>query len=249
MWSNTPRLFRGGVFSKIKKEILGARVQEISRIGKNIIFHLSNGRDLWLHLMMTGKVLFFPQVPKEKHVHFWIKFGPENFLALHDIRKFGWIRLIRRSPTSSWKSDFPRLNIGPDALSLSFEKFREMIKKRRGAIKPLFLNQSIISGIGNIYSDEILWHARIHPRREANSLTDSDVSKLYSSVRKVLKLAIKKEGTSSRDYRKPDGSRGGYYEIRRAYQRTGEKCSRDGAIIKRIKVGQRSAHFCPKHQK
>ena len=116
-------------------------------------------------------------------------------------------------------------------------------------VKNGLMSQKVFAGIGNIYSDEILWHAGVRPQRRADTLDRREVKKLYDATRRVLALAIQKGGTSARDYRKPDGSEGGYYKIRKAYQRTGEKCARDGAIISRIMVGQRSAHFCPKHQK
>lgn len=240
VWSDAPRLFRGhsGIL-KIKKEIRGRKIEDAARIGKNIVLKVSGGQDLLVHLMMTGKLLLFPWVPKEKHIHFWLRFGPEEFLALHDTRKFGRIRLVPRQ----------FLILGKDALSLSFADLKNLLAKRKGNIKTLLLNQKIISGIGNIYSDEILWYAGIKPTRRVETLKKKDIKKLYSATNGVLKKALKAGGTSSRDYRKPDGSEGGYYKIRKAYQRTGRRCSRDGAIIKRIVIGQRSAHYCPKHQK
>ena len=249
VWSNTPRLFRGGRFSKVKKEILGARIRGISRLGKNIIFHLSNGRDLLIHLMMTGKLLWSPKNIREPHIRFWMKLSGGDVLALHDIRKFGLIRLFSGSPTSRGKSDFQKINLGPDALSLSFEMFEGILGEHRGAVKNLLMNQKIISGIGNIYSDEILWYAGIKPTRRIDTWSEKKIRKLFLAMHKVLNLAIKKEGTTSRDYRKPDGSEGGYYEIRKVYQREGERCARDGATIQRVKIGQRSTYFCPRHQK
>lgn len=250
IWSNTPRLFRQNVqLPVLNKLLLGRKIMDAVRLGKNLIFMLEGNYDLYLHLMMTGKLLWNPRNVRGPHIRFRMRLSGGGILVLHDIRKFGWIRLIRRSPTSRGKSGFEKLNLGPDALSLSFQKFRDVFKKRKGAIKPLLLNQSVISGIGNIYSDEILWYAGIYPKRKADSLGYREVKKLYSALRHILGLAIRKGGASARDYRKPDGSKGGYYEIRKAYQRTGERCSLEGAVIKRIKIGQRSAHFCPHHQK
>ncbi len=259
VWSNTPQLGRGPsagqvlrLFSGVKfmksdfiNFTRGREIADVRRAGKNIILMLSGGRELWVHLMMTGKLLWNPANIREKYIRFWMRLSGGNFLALHDIRKFGRIRLIPRGKLM--KSDF--INLGPDALFLSFAKFREIVKKRKGAIKPLLLNQSVISGVGNIYSDEILWYAGVRPTRKADTLSEKELRALYAAMKKVLRLAIKKEGTSSRDYRKPDGSEGGYYRIRKAYQRAGEKCLRDGAVIKRVVIGQRSAHYCPKHQK
>ena len=249
VWADVPRLFRTTKFQKsdfpwksdFSRSLRRRKILNVRRAGKNVVFELSNGHDLYIHLMMTGKLLFFPQVPKEKHVHFWMKFGPKDFLALHDIRKFGWIRFAPQRPV---------LSIGKDALSISFAEFKEIFKKRKGGVKSLFLNQSAISGVGNIYSDEILWYAGIGLSRRADSLKEEELKKIYLAMRRVLSSAIRAGGTSSRDYRRPDGSEGGYYKIRKAYQRTGERCERrDGGIIKRIVIGQRSAHYCPKHQK
>lgn len=247
--SYTPRLFRGVSSGAVKKRISGKTIRDIGRCGKYIIFELSGGHNFYVHLMMTGKLLLNPQNTCEKHIRFWMKLSGGNILALHDIRKFGWIRLMRRRPISRGKPNPQTLRLGPDALSLSFQKFQEILKSRQGAIKPLLLNQSILSGIGNIYADEILWYAGIRPMRKAGSFSGKELQALYSAMSQVLRLAIKKGGTSSRDYRKPDGSEGGYYKLRKAYQRAGEKCSRCGGIIKRVIIGQRSAHFCPRHQK
>jgi len=236
--SNTPRLFRDHKnIREVRNKIVGQKIKEVSRAGKNILFRLSGGKCLAIHLMMTGSLLLDPPA-KNKFTRCLFLLSGNLLLAFDDIRKFGRIRII---------DSLEELK-GNDALSLSFKKFKNLIIARKERIKPLFLNQKIISGIGNIYSDEILWHAGIHPFRAASSLQESEIKKLYNSMKKILNLAIKKEGSSARDYKKPDGSKGGYYEIRKAYQRTGEECLRDAGIIKRMVIGGRSAHFCPIHQ-
>lgn len=223
---------------KFKRTVTGKKVETIGRIGKNIIFVLDDGTRLVFHLMMTGQLLLNPR-QKAGHERLRMRLSGGNCLVFNDVRQFGWCRIIK----------LPQQLVGPDALSLNFKIFKSLIRPRRVMIKNLLLNQKFIAGIGNIYSDEILWHAGIKPMRKADSLTSGEIKKLYAAMRHVLNLAIRKEGTSARDYRKPDGSEGGYYEIRKVYQRAGDRCSRCGAIIKRIKVGSRSAHFCPKHQK
>lgn len=219
------------------KSVAGRRIKNISRLGKNIIFELSDRTCFALHLMMTGR-LFLNPAKKAIHDRLIFQLSGKQKLVFNDIRQFGWCRAVFA----------PHTLVGPDALSLSLREFKNLIRRRGGVIKNILLNQKIISGIGNIYSDEILWYARIKPTRKADSLSESEIDALYRATEKVLKLAIKKEGTSARDYRKPDGSKGGYYEIRRAYQRAGKQCVRDGAVIRRIIIGQRSAHYCPKHQ-
>lgn len=244
LWSDTPRLFRGGKkIDEIKKEILNKKIISVERAGKNIVFKLDDNFNLIIHLMMTGKLLFNPRQQEKKFIRFFMELGGENILALHDVRKFGRVDLIKQNEFQQ------KINIGPDALLTSKKNFKKILKNRKSAIKSILLNQSQISGIGNIYADEILWQAGIHPLRGANSLTDQEQNLLLKSLRHILKKAIKKEGTSSRDYRKPDGTEGGYYNIRKAYQREGEGCERDQGIISRIIVVRRSTYFCPKHQK
>lgn len=223
---------------KFKRAIIGKKIKTIYRIGKNIIFTLNDGLRLVFHLMMTGQLLLDPR-QKASHERLLIRLSGGKNLVFNDVRQFGWCRVISSREKLA----------GPDTLSLNLKTFKRVIGTHRGIIKNLLLNQKAISGIGNIYSDEILWHAGIHPLRKAGSLKEREIKKLFSALRHILVLAIKKEGTSARDYRKPDGSEGGYYEIRKVYQRGGEKCSREGAIIKRIRIGSRSAHFCPVHQR
>lgn len=225
-------------FSVVQRSIISRTIKDTSRHGKNIIFELSGGTNFVVHLMMTGRLLLNPK-KISPHDRLVIKLSGGVRLVFNDIRQFGWCRVVDDKTNLA----------GPDALSLNFEIFKSLIGGRNAAIKNLLLNQKIISGIGNIYSDEILWYAGIHPMRKGDSLREREIKKLFSAIHSVLSLAVKKEGTSSRDYRKPDGTEGGYYQIRKAYQRAGEKCSRDGAVIRRIKVGGRSTHYCPKHQK
>lgn len=222
----------------IYEYIKGRKITELSRVGKNIVFRLSGGKYFLIHLMMTGKLLWNP-MGERKHDRLVIKLSGNNKLVFNDLRMFGRCQLI--SPE--------KLLLGQDAFTIKFAEFKNLFSGKKGMIKSLLMNQKILAGLGNIYADEILWYAGVGPTRDVSTLTALELERLYISVKKVLQLAIKKGGTSSRDYLKPDGSKGDYYEIRRVYQRTGEKCVRDGAIIKRIKIGGRPSHFCPRHQK
>ena len=243
LWSNTPRLFRQGKnLNELNKLLTGQTILNATRAGKNIVLILNSQFNLYIHLMMTGKLLWNHPRLNEKHIRFFMKLSGKNTLALHDIRKFGWIRLIKKENSSDTHTN-------KDALSVSFEVFKNALRLRRVKIKNALLNQKIVQGIGNIYSDEILWYAGIKPLRPTNTLNKAEIKRVYSAMKMVLNTAIRKGGTSMRDYRKPDGQEGGYYPIRKVYQREGEKCQRDGAIIKRIKIGGRSAHFCPYHQR
>lgn len=237
---NTPRLFRNKQrVCEIRRKIIGKKIQNIKRGGKYIILELSGRENLLIHLMMTGQLILNPE-EESKHVRALLELSEGNRLIFNDIRKFGRFQLVPKTQKLG----------GEDALTVSFKKFKELVKARKSNLKNLLLNQNILAGVGNIYADEILWEAALNPIRRANSLSDREIHNFYRALHKVLKLAIKKEGTSARNYRKPDGTEGGYYNIRKAYQRTGESCLRkDEGIIKRIVIGQRATHYCPQHQK
>ena len=151
-------------------------------------------------------------------------------------------------------SDTPDLlKLGPEPLEKSFtyKIFKERLyKKPNGKIKTVLMDQTIISGIGNIYSDEVLWMSGIHPLSRVKKIPEKNLKSLYESITKVLNESIKVGGDSMSDYRNPLGEKGGYQKIHKVYRRTGEKClKKDGGIIRRIKVGGRSAHYCDVHQK
>lgn len=234
---NEPRTIRGHKNAEeIKIGAVGKKIKNISRIGKNIIFELSNKKFLTFHLMMTGRLLLNPK--KSLHDRMAIFLSGKTRLVFNDIRKFGRCRLLTR------------LNFaGVDALKISFSQFSRLLRGTRRKIKNFLLDQSVVSGVGNIYADEILWQAGVNPLRRANTLNGEEIAQIYSGMMLVLRRAIKKGGTTSRDYRKPDGTRGDYYSIRRVYQRAGEGCFKDGKAILKIKIGGRTTHFCPLHQK
>lgn len=248
--SDTPRIFRDHKnFAEVRRRVLGRKIESLDRIGKNILFNLSGGVCLGVHLMMTGKLLLGPR-EKSKHDRFDIRLSGGGHLVFNDIRKFGRCRVFSGGRTSTaQRFDLKEFNVGYDALKINFPKFKNLIQPRKKLIKNFLLDQRAVAGIGNIYADEILWQAGIHPLRKTNSLNSKEIKKLYSAMFSILKLAIRKGGATSRDYRKPDGTKGGYYEIRKVYQRTGKPCSRDSVKLQKIVVGGRSTHFCPRHQR
>lgn len=143
-------------------------------------------------------------------------------------------------------------NLGPDPFDKNFTlaKFSEIMKTKRGAVKKVLMDQGAIAGIGNIYSDEILWLAGIHPLKNIQKLSKTEIKKIYGSIKPILKKAIKARGSSYIDYRDAFGKKGKYQEMHYAYQQTGKMCrKKDGGAIKKIKMAGRSAHFCPIHQK
>lgn len=168
-------------------------------------------------------------------------------LAFSDLRRFGKIVLVKDNELSG----LPEIKkLGPEPLEINLEKFKNLFERKRGRIKQVLMDPFFIAGIGNIYADEILWDSGFHPLSRAEKLSETDLKKIYNSTVKILKKAIKLGGSSVEDYRMPSGEKGDYQNQTKAYQKEGQKCSKkDGGLIKRIKLGGRSAHFCPKHQK
>jgi len=207
------------------------------------------------------------------HLMFWL--SGNLMLALSDVRKFAKVELWK---TNELLNSEEFKNLGPEPLDKKFtlEKFKDALKNkksrlrfngdaarqgktllrpslnsglRKGKIKQILMNPEIIAGIGNIYSSEILWQARIHPEKNIAKLSEKELKLLYQAIKKVLKLGVKLGGESFSDYRRVDGSKGDFDTERKVYQKEGQKCSRCGAKIKRIKLGGRSAFFCPNCQR
>ncbi|MBZ9572444.1 DNA-formamidopyrimidine glycosylase [Patescibacteria group bacterium] len=250
-------------FKDFKREIKGKKIQKAWRRGKNIIFDLSDGKSLLIHQKLTGHLLLGkwkfkhgkwlppPGPLSEKintYIHLLFTFDNSQMLALSDLRKFAKVELW---DTKELKNSENLKNLGPEPLERSFnlEKFKETLSGKKGKIKQVLMDQKTIVGIGNIYSDEILWTAKIHPFREIKSLNDIELKKIYKAMRKIPKRAIELKGTSISDFRTISGQKGYYEKERKVYRREGEKCFRCGKKIKRVKLAGRSAHFCPKCQK
>lgn len=253
-------------FKKFKKELVGKKILKIRRRGKNILIDLSAHKTLLIHQKMTGHMLYgrwnFEQGkwigiekgpirddPQNRFLHLVIGLSGNKQLALSDLRKFAKVLLW---PTDKLSELEDIKDIGPEPLekSFTFEKFEKILENKRGKIHHVLMDQNIIAGIGNIYSSEILWEAEIHPLKDISQLKEAELKKIYQAIKKVLTKALKAKGDSTSDYRRPSGEKGGYQKIQNAYQMEGTKCKkRDGGTIQRIKIGSRSAHFCPKHQK
>ena len=251
-------------FNRFKKEIKGRKIQKIWRRGKNIFFDLSGGKTLLVHQKLTGHLLFgrwkkrgekwkaidkgpLAEDPMNKFLHLIFLLDDGNMLALSDLRKFAKIELWDKKGLE--ESEYLKaLGEEPLANKLTFKKFKEALRKKRGKIKQVLMDQSVIAGIGNIYSDEILWTAKIHPTKNTADLKEKDLKRIYSAMRKILKKAVELRGESFSDFRDLEGKKGFFDEYRKVYRRKGQKCGRCGAVIERIKLGGRSAHFCPKCQ-
>lgn len=180
------------------------------------------------------------------HLLFYLDNG--KMLALSDLRKFAKAILGKREAIEN----LPELKeLGPDPFdpALTLEKFSEILRKKPGRIKQVLMDQTVLSGIGNIYSDDILWTAKIHPLRKIPTLRSEELKRIYQAMKKVLEKAVRLRGTSTSDFRDTAGKEGKYTDYRLVYQREGELCRRCGTKIQRLKVGGRSAHYCPACQK
>jgi len=268
VWTDWPKMFRDKSFSSFKKEVLGKKVLSASRRGKHVLINLSDDVTIIIHMKMTGHLLYGgwkleggSWKPKDKKgplndpfnrfVHVVFSLSNEKHLAFSDTRKFGKVVFAKTSELAH----SPHLaHLGPEPLNKNFdyEIFAERLsKKPRGKIKSVLMDQTIIAGIGNIYSDEMLWRAGIHPETKTENIPAGKVRELFSAMKEVLRGGIEFGGDSMSDYRNIFGERGAFQERHRAYQRKGAKCEKKncGGIILRKVVGGRSAHFCPKHQK
>jgi formamidopyrimidine-DNA glycosylase len=235
----------------IEQQLPGARIAAVRRYGKFLLLDMqsSNGgaRDfsLLIHLGMTGRIVTCdPKAPVLPHTHVFCALDDGRELRYTDVRRFGRIGILPDGPQEAALG-----SLGLDPLEATEEQFIAQLKDRRARVKALLLDQHVLRGIGNIYADESLWRARIHPTRLGANLKPGELRSLYRAVQSVLNEAIRLRGSSIADYVDSDGKLGGFQRRHRAYQREGKKCFRCGAIIRRAIVAGRSSHFCPKCQR
>lgn len=224
--------------------VTGRVIEAVRRRGKQIVIELSDGWVLWGHLMMTGKLLLLELAePETKFDRAMLVLHPlGKKLVFHDPRKFGRLKVMRKEQLPSLK-EYARL--GPDALQVSAEEFVYRLKARKRTLKALLLDQAVVAGLGNIYADESLFEAGIHPEARSDRLSKNRLLALHGAVRRVLGRAIRAGGSSIRDYSGVDGRKGFFQMKHQVYQKTGEPCPVCGTKIKRIVVAQRATHFCP----
>ena len=236
--------------SRFKEYTLNATIKSARRRAKIIIIDLSNGYSLGIHLKMAGRLLYLKKnSPIVKHTHVIVHLDNGYDLRFWDMRQFGYVRVF---PTKDTEKALKLDEFGPEPLEKVFtlDKFREMLKSRPNTrIKPLLMDQGFISGIGNLYADEILFYARIHPLRRINTLKEQEIKKIFNGIKEILADAIKKKGSSVDLYVDIEGKAGTYANYLKAYSREGEKCFGCKGLVTRIKIGSRSAYFCPKCQK
>ncbi|MGA9485194.1 MAG: bifunctional DNA-formamidopyrimidine glycosylase/DNA-(apurinic or apyrimidinic site) lyase [Candidatus Acidiferrales bacterium] len=231
----------------LEQDLPGSTIARIRRLGKFLLLDLEPRKSpaeessLLIHLGMTGKIsVCAPEAPVPLHTHVFFTLDDGRELRYNDVRRFGRMALLANGAHERVLGD-----LGLEPLEVTEEEFRARIQSRSAHIKALLLDQRVLRGIGNIYADESLWRAKIHPRKLGAKLTQDELRRLRRAVQSILREAIRLRGSSISDYVDLDGGRGEFQQKHRAYQHDGKKCFRCGAIIRRIIVAGRSSHFCP----
>ena len=228
--------------------LLNARIQEVRRRGKWILLHLAGGKNLVIHLGMSGQLTVVPTgEPVRLHTHIVLDLDRGNKqLRFRDIRRFGSATVFAdRGLLDQFFSDS---QLGPEPFELKARYWRECLHKTGRCLKAVLLDQRVVAGVGNIYADEALFAGCLHPARLGRDITAAEAERLRKAVVKVLKYAITKRGSSIRNYVGGSGLKGEYQEEFSVYGRTGEPCLRCRRPIERIRLAGRSTHFCPRCQ-
>ena len=232
--------------AELAARLPGQEVIDVGRRGKYLLAPLASGAALIVHLRMTGRLTIeTPDSPliSDVHVRTWFELASGACLVFHDERRFGRIWLV---------NDIVEVvgALGPEPLDPFFtaERFAQILAPRRTAIKALLLDQTALAGVGNIYADESLFAAGIHPLRPATSLRTDEIGRLHAAIRRVLSAAIDQRGTLLRDYAPPFGASGNYQRSLRVYRHDGDPCPTCGTTLERITITQRGTHFCPRCQ-
>ena len=231
-----------------RQDLLGQEIRSMRRRGKYLLFYLTD-KVLISHLRMEGKYLFYPDaVPERKHAHVFFQTTDGGTLVYEDVRKFGTMELLRKDQLEAY---FAARKLGPEPTEADFllSPFAAALGRSKKPIKPYLLEQTLVVGLGNIYVDEALWRARIHPVRPAASLKPAEVKRLREQIIEVLQLGIEKRGSTIRTYRNALGEDGTMQDFLQVYGKTGQPCARCGSPIEKIKLGGRGTHLCPHCQK
>lgn len=247
----------------VKKFLAGAKILQVRRRAKVLIIDLDTNYSLVIHLKMTGQLVYRSERERfgaghpnyslvgdlpDKSTRVIFTFTDKSKLFFNDQRKFGWVRLL---PTVEVELlDFFQ-KVGPEPLGADFtaEDFAERLKRRpKSNIKAVLLDQTVVAGVGNIYADESLWGAKIHPETRVQDLPAAKIRTLYTELRKILTLSIEKGGSTDRNYVDAEGKRGSYLKFARVFRREGQPCPRCGTTIIKTKVAGRGTHICPQCQ-
>lgn len=241
--------------------LLGAAITDVRRRAKVLMIDLSTGYSLLIHLKMTGQLVFVGASPEsrfgaghpndslvgelpDKSTRVELTFTDGTRLFFNDQRKFGWMRLL---PTLEIPNISFMQKVGPEPLSQTFtsQEFMQRFARRgRTNIKAALLDQSVVAGVGNIYADESLWGAKLHPQRLVASITEQEFETLFHEMREVMNLAVEKGGSSNHTYVNAEGKKGSYMDFARVFRREGLPCPRCGTMIEKLRVAGRGTHIC-----
>lgn len=243
-------------------DLKGAKVDRVRRLGKVVIIETGRKFTILIHLKLTGQLIYqdkktriaggHPLPPlnlpsPNKTTRATFEFTNGGHLYFNDLRKFGWVKIVK-SDEGIVRSAIGTL--GPDALEISYNDFADRLKKKPNSrIKKLLMDQTFISGVGNIYADESLWLSKVHPSRSVISLSESEIRAIHKGIHDSMTLSIKQGGSSANSYVGSGGEKGLFLNFANAYHMTGLPCKRCKTLIVRKKMDGRSAHFCPKCQK
>jgi formamidopyrimidine-DNA glycosylase len=261
-----PGILKDAGSSEFESIVLGKKITAVERRAKNLSLHLDGDYALLFHMKMTGHLIFTDDVwqvdesgrwqrhegqesplydPLNQYIRAVFYLSGEKILAFSDLRKFAYVRLIKKSELANYYDKY-----GPEPLEDGFtaDYLEKALATKSIAIKKALLDQTLVAGIGNIYADEILFLAKIHPLTPANKISREKLGLVVRSTKKILTKAIELRGTSTSDFRDTEGKKGEFGNILAVYRRTGQPCINDGTPIARIVVGGRGTHYCPKEQ-
>jgi formamidopyrimidine-DNA glycosylase len=233
---------------EVARELMDETVRLVDRRGKYLIVRFESGRALLIHLRMTGSLLHAPsgELPDDPYRRAVVRLDDASDVAYRDVRRFGTWLLLEPEEVESYVDS--RVGHEPLGEAYKAKHLAEKLAKRKAPVKAVILDQRTVAGVGNIYADEALWRARVHPLTPADELDPDQVKALHRAIRKVLELGIQRQGSTLRDYRTPDGGSGGMQHEFKVYGRDGEPCERCGTPIDKIRVGGRGTWYCPSCQ-
>lgn len=261
VWHDTPKGFPNSE-ADVNQFFIGAQITDVRRRAKVLLIDLSTGYTIVVHLKMTGQMVFrgdavfgaghpndslIGELP-DRSTRVAVTFADGSKLFFNDQRKFGWMKLLPSLEVPN--IDFMK-KVGPEPLEADFtaKQFEGRFKRRaKTSIKAALLDQTVVAGVGNIYADEALWGAKIHPKRLVGSVATDEFALLYSELRSVMNLAIEKGGSTDKNYVNAEGKRGSYMDFARVFRREGKQCPRCGETIVKFKAAGRGTHICPNCQ-
>jgi formamidopyrimidine-DNA glycosylase len=244
-----PRLTRPFDPAGVAAELQGERVAAVDRRGKYLVVRFESGRVLLIHLRMTGNLLhgnLGNGLLDDPHRRAVVRLDDGSDVVYRDVRRFGTWLLLEPDQLDPYLE--PRVGLEPLARSFTTKQLAQALSGRRAPVKAAILDQRRLAGVGNIYADEALWRARIHPQRPADELGSDEIKALHAGIRRALKAGIERQGATLRDYRTPDGGSGAMQHEFKVYGREGEPCDRCGTPIEKIRAAGRGTWYCPRCQ-